>query len=111
MNPYNVIKSRRVTEKARVLENLCNAKSNKCLKRCETPKVVFLVDVKATKTQIASAVEEIYKEQKVKVVKVNTACIPRKKKRVRGRSGNTARGKKAIVTLRAGDIIEDVGGN
>ena len=67
MNPYQVIKAKRVTEKGRVLENLVNAKSNKCLARCESPKIVFDVDSNANKRQIAEAVEHIYKDQKVKV--------------------------------------------
>lgn len=106
MNPYKVIKSRRVTEKGRVLENLMNAKSNPSLSRCESPKVVFNVDVKANKTQIADAVEEIYKDQKIKVVKVNTINVSPKRRRVRGRAGMTSRFKKAVVTLRPGDMIE-----
>ena len=106
MNPYQVIKAKRVTEKGRVLENLVNAKSNKSLSRCQTPKIVFDVDPKANKRQIADAVEEIYKEKKVKVVKVNTINVKPKKRRVRGFNGMTSSFKKAVVSLRAGDSIE-----
>ncbi len=109
MNPFQVIKSRRVTEKGRVLENLVNAKSNPSLSRCQNPKFVFDVDPKANKTQIADAVEEIYKERKIKVVKVNTVTVGSKKRRVRGFTGKTAGYKKAVVTLRPGDTIETVG--
>jgi large subunit ribosomal protein L23 len=109
MNPYQVIKSRRVTEKGRVLENLVNAKSNPSLARCQSPKIVFDVDPKANKTQIADAVEEIYKDKKIKVVKVNTVTVGSKKRRVRGFTGKTAGYKKAVVTLRPGDTIEAVG--
>jgi large subunit ribosomal protein L23 len=109
MNPYQVIKSRRVTEKGRVLENLVNAKSNASLARCVSPKIVFDVDPKANKTQIADAVEEIYKDKKIKVVKVNTVTVGSKKRRVRGFTGKTASYKKAVVTLRPGDTIETVG--
>lgn len=105
-NPYQIIKSRRVTEKGRVLENLVNAKSNPSLSRCQSPKAVFDVHSEANKTEIASAVEEIYKEKKVKVVKVNTVTVGSKKRRVRGFSGETAAYKKAIVTFRPGDTIE-----
>lgn len=108
-NPYQIIKSRRVTEKGRVLENLVNAKSNKSVARCDSPKVVFDVDSKANKTQIAQAVEEIYKEKKVKVVKVNTINVGSKQRRVRGFVGKTAAFKKAVVTLRPGDTIETGG--
>ncbi len=109
MNPYQVIKSRRVTEKGRVLENLVNAKSNPSVSRCQSPKIVFDVDPKANKTEIADAVEEIYKDKKIKVVKVNTVTVGSKKRRVRGFSGKTAGYKKAVVTLRPGDTIETVG--
>jgi len=106
MNPYNIIKCRRVTEKSRVLENLVSAKSNVSLSRCQSPKVVFNVDLNATKIQIAEAIEEIYKDKKVKVVKVNTVIVPAKMRKVRGRSGMTSKTKKAVVTLRPGDVIE-----
>jgi len=107
-NSYQIIKNRRVTEKSRVLENLVNAQSNPSLKRCVSPKVVFDVDAKANKTQIAAAVEEIYKDKKVKVVKVNTVTVGSKQRRVRGFLGKTASYKKAVVTLRPGDTIETV---
>lgn len=105
-NAYSIIKSRRVTEKSRVLENLVNAKSNRSLARCDSPKLVFDVDLKANKTQIAKAVEEIYKDKNVKVVKVNTVTIGPKARRVRGFTGETSTYKKAVVTLRPGDTIE-----
>lgn len=105
-NPYQIIKSRRITEKGRVLENLVNAKSNPSLSRCQSPKAVFDVHPEANKTEIADAVEEIYKEQKVKVVKVNTVTIPSKKRRVRGFAGESGSYKKAVVTFRPGDAIE-----
>src|SRR5690242_15724206 len=71
-NPYDIIKSRRVTEKSRVLENLQHAKSNPSLAKCNSPKAVFNVNPKANKTQIAWAVEQIYADKKVKVTAVNT---------------------------------------
>lgn len=108
-NPYQIIKSRRVTEKSRVLETLKDAKSNRSISRCQSPKIVFDVDTKANKTEIARAVEEIYKDQKVKVVKVNTINVGSKQRRVRGFIGETAAFKKAVVTLRPDDKIETVG--
>jgi len=106
MNPYQVIKAKRVTEKGRVLENSVKAKSNKSLARCQTPKIVFDVDSKANKRQIADAVEEIYKDKKVKVIKVNTINVKPKQRRVRGFKGMTSGFKKAVVSLRPGDAIE-----
>lgn len=57
---------------------------------------VFEVDLKASKTEIKSAVEQIFK---VKVVKVNTMRMPAKPKRYGRHSGYTSEWKKAIVTL------------
>jgi large subunit ribosomal protein L23 len=105
-NPYQIIKNRRVTEKGRVLENLASAESNACLKRCKSPKAVFDVDIKANKTEIADAIEQIYKDSKVKVVKVNTITTAPKQRRVRGFTGMSSAYKKAVVTFRPGDTIE-----
>jgi large subunit ribosomal protein L23 len=107
MNPYQIIKSRRVTEKGRVLENLYKAESNRSLKRCKSPKLVFDVHPGANKTQIKQAVEEIYAAKKVKVTSVNTVNVGSKQRRVRGFIGETAAYKKAIVTFRPGDVIDE----
>ncbi len=106
-NPYEIIKRRRVTEKARVLENLQHAKSNASVSRCQSPKVVFEVDLKANKAEIKCAIEQIYAEKKVKVVSVNTISTPSKWRRVRGFTGQTSRLKKAVVTFRPGDAIDE----
>ncbi len=106
-SPFNVIKSRHITEKSQVLEQLQFNSSNPVVKACDTPKYVFLVDKKANKREIADAVEEIYAEKKVKVVAVNTVTIKPKKRRVRGRAGEKSGFKKAIVSLEAGDSIEE----
>ena len=106
-NPYNIIKSRRVTEKSRVLANLQHAKSNASLSKCKSPKAVFNVNQKANKAQIAWAIEQIYADKKVKVTAVNTVCVAPKPRRVRGFLGKTAGFKKAIVTFRPGDTIDE----
>ena len=106
-NPYNVIKSRYVTEKARVLEGLHSNNSNACVKKCNTPKYVFLVDKSATKQEIARAVEAIYADKNIKVIGVNTITNKPKARTVCGRKGMKPSFKKAIVTLKAGDVIED----
>ncbi len=106
-NPYNIIKSRYVTEKARVLEGLKDNNSNPCVKKCNTPKYVFLVDKNATKQDIARAIEMIYAERNVKVIRVNTINAKPKARTVRGRKGMKAGYRKAIVTLEAGGVIED----
>ncbi len=106
-SPYDIIKSRHVTEKARVMEQLQFNSSNPCVKKCDSPKYVFVVDKKANKQEIAGAIEEIYAERKVKVVSVNTVNAKPKQKKVRGRPGVKSGFKKAIVTLEAGDSLEE----
>jgi large subunit ribosomal protein L23 len=105
--PYDIIKSRYVTEKARVMEGLHSNTSNACVRKCDTPKYVFLVDKKANKQEIAAAIEEIYAEKNIKVIGVNTINIKPKMRTVRGRRGLKPALKKAIVTLESGDLIED----
>lgn len=106
-SPYQIVRSRHVTEKARVLEQLQFNTSNASVKKCTRPKYVFIVDPRANKREIAEAVEAIYSERKIKVVAVNTVNAKPKARRMRGRSGMKPGFKKAIVTLEAGDTIEE----
>jgi large subunit ribosomal protein L23 len=86
---YETILAPLITEKATLLS--------------EQNKVVFRVAKHATKLDIASAVEELFK---VKVVKVNTLVQKGKTKRFRGRPGRRSDIKKAIVTLQEGQSID-----
>jgi large subunit ribosomal protein L23 len=106
-SPFDIILSKHLTEKSRVLEQLQFNTSNPCVKKCDTPKYVFIVAKKANKQEIADAIEEIYSEKKIKVVSVNTINIKPKARRMRGRPGMKSGFKKAIVTLEAGDSIEE----
>lgn len=106
-SPYDIVLSRHVTEKARVLEQLQYNTSNASVKKCVTPKHVFIVDKRANKQEIAAAIEEMFSEKKVKVVSVNTITNKPKARRVRGRAGMKPGFKKAIVTFEAGDNIEE----
>ena len=106
-SPYSVIKSRYMTEKVNVLQNLHVAEGNKSLSRCNKPKYVFLVAKDANKTEIRLAIEEIYSEKGIKVTSVNTINIKPKPRRVRGRKGKTAMKRKAVVTLSAGDMLDE----
>lgn len=106
-SPYAIIKSRRMTEKSRVLENLQHSTSNRYTSRCKTPKLVFDVYPCANKREIARAIEEIYADKKIKVLSVNTVTIKPKERRVRGRLGMAPGGKKAIVTLSPGNAIDE----
>lgn len=89
--PYDIIDTVRLTEKATLLAEKEN-------------KYVFRVRPTATKTQIKQAIEKLFKKS---VVAVNTANYAGKKKRERTASfGRKADWKKAIVTLKEGDKIE-----
>lgn len=107
-NPYQVIKHRYVTEKTTMLEGLKDSESNPSVKRFKSPKYTFVVDLKANKHEITHALEEIYKDQGIKIVAINTINIPPKPRRVRGRAGFKNAFKKAIVTLRPGDKLDNV---
>ena len=86
---YDTIVAPVITEKATMLT--------------EHNKVVFRVAQDATKDEIASAVEELFK---VKVIKVNTLNVKGKTKRFRGHLGRRSDIKKAIVTLQEGQTID-----
>ena len=59
-------------------------------------KYTFKVNKKATKVEIAKAVEKLFE---VKVLKVNTISVKGKEKRVGAHKGFTSDWKKAIVTI------------
>ena len=90
MDIYAVIKKPVITEKSTIA-------------RDEANKYIFEVDRRATKIDIASAVEKIFK---VKVIDVRTATVTGKKKRLGKVVGKRRDWKKAIVTLTPGDSIE-----
>lgn len=106
-SPFDIVQSQHVTEKTRVLGQLQSNSSNPSVKKCTSPKYVFIVNKKANKHEIADAIEEIYAEKKIKVVSVNTINAKPKERRMRGRAGVRPGFKKAIVTLEAGDSIEE----
>lgn len=108
INPYDIIKHVHVSEKASVLMGLEEAESNVCLRKCKSPKYVFVVDVKANKNEIKSAVEQIYKKGGIKVVAVNTITAKPKSRMFKGRLGTTKPFKKAIVTLKEGDSLDEL---
>ena len=66
--------------------------------RLADKKYTFKVDSKATKPEIAKAVEEMFG---VKVATVNTINMKKKPKRLGVHFGYTSEWKKAIVTLKA----------
>lgn len=62
----------------------------------------FIVDPDSDKLTIKAAIEYLFN---VKVIKINTCHLPRKKKRVGKYLGWKPQYKKAIVTLSEGDVI------
>jgi large subunit ribosomal protein L23 len=62
----------------------------------QSGKYTFEVNKKATKVEIAKAVEKLFE---VKVLKVNTISVKGKEKRVGAHTGMTSDWKKAIVTI------------
>lgn len=89
--PYDIIETVRLTEKATLLGDTQN-------------KYVFRVNPRANKAQIKQAVEQLFKKT---VLHVNTANYAGKKKRERTAAyGRKAHWKKAIVTLKEGDKID-----
>ncbi len=91
MNNYrDIIKAPIITEKSADLAQNKNT-------------ITFSVDVKANKTQIKQAIENIFD---VKVESVNIINVKPKKKRVGRYEGKTNKVKKAIVKLKEGSSIE-----
>ena len=62
----------------------------------QSGKYTFEVNKKATKVEIAKAVEKLFE---VRVLKVNTITVKGKQKRVGYHTGKTSDWKKAIVTI------------
>lgn len=89
-NVYDTIRNPLITEKG-------------AIQQAEQNKYYFKVDSKSNKKEIKDAIEKIYN---VKVLDVNTMNIRGKMKRVRYKVGRTSGWKKAIVTLKSGDVID-----
>ena len=89
MNYWDIIKAPIITEKS------SNLAANNV--------ITFSVDIRANKTQIKQAIENIFD---VKVESVNTINVKPKKKRVGRYVGKTNKVKKAIVKLKEGSSIE-----
>jgi len=76
-----------------IIKPIVTEKSNDGL---QEGKYTFEVNKKATKVQIANAVEKLFQ---VKVLKVNTLTVRGKTKRVGYHTGKTSDWKKAVVTI------------
>ena len=90
MNPFEIIKTVRLTEKGTRQGEKYN-------------QYTVVADRLATKPEIKQAVQELFK---VKVIKVNTLNVHGKARRQRThQAGKAPDWKKAIVTLKKGDKI------
>jgi len=86
---YDVVVAPVITEKSTILS--------------EHNQVVFEVAIDANKTEIKDAIEALFS---VSVTAVNTIRVKGKTKRFRGIPGRRKDVKKAIVTLKDGDVID-----
>ena len=90
MNPFEIVKTVRLTEKGTRQGEKLN-------------QYTVVADRRANKIQIRHAVQELFK---VKVLKVNTLNVRGKARRQRtSQAGKASDWKKAIVTLKEGDKI------
>lgn len=76
--------------------------TDKATRLLENNQYSFIVDRYSDKIEIKEAIENLFD---VKVIKINTCRLPRKKKRVGRYIGWKTQYKKAIVTLLEGDVI------
>ena len=110
-SPYDIIIAPHLTEKSVALSygdpNIREEEKN-------VRKYTFLVKKNANKIQIKAAIEALYNDGKkkgegIEVTSVRTIKILGKKRR-RGRvAGYEPDRKKAVVTLKAGQLLEDYG--
>jgi large subunit ribosomal protein L23 len=80
----------------------CPIITDKATRLLENNQYSFIVDRYSNKVTIKAAIEYLFN---VKVIKINTCHLPRKKKRVGKYTGWKPQYKKAIVTLSEGDMI------
>ncbi|HTO98929.1 MAG TPA: 50S ribosomal protein L23 [Myxococcales bacterium] len=90
MNRFEIIKRPLDTEK---LDRM----------RDKENKFAFEIDMKANKTEVKQAIEQLFK---VKVLDVKTAIVRGKFRRLGRTEGQRPNWKKAIVTLKEGDAIQ-----
>jgi large subunit ribosomal protein L23 len=89
MNRFDVIKRPLDTEKLDRMRDREN-------------KFAFEIDMKANKTEVKQAIENLFK---VKVLDIKTAIVRGKYRRIGRSEGKRPNWKKAVVTLKEGDAI------
>jgi large subunit ribosomal protein L23 len=77
--------------------------SEKSYAGVQSKRYSFFVDIRAEKSEIKKAIEDIFK---VKVLKISTINIKSKPKRLGRSLGTSSRMKKAVVTLSKKDKID-----
>ena len=117
MNPFEIIKTVRLTEKGTRQSNqkvrfferdkagkpVLDDQGKPKIKERPLNQYTVVADRLATKPQIRQAVQELFK---VKVTRVNTMSVRGKARRKRtAQAGRTSAWKKAIITLKDGDKI------
>ena len=90
MNRFDIIKRPLDTEKLDRMRDREN-------------KFAFEIDLKANKTEVKQAIEQLFK---VKVLDVKTSIVRGKFRRIGRSEGQRSNWKKAIVTLKEGDAIQ-----
>jgi large subunit ribosomal protein L23 len=76
--------------------------TDKATRLLENNQYSFIVDRSSNKSTIKARIEYLFN---VKIIKINTCCLPRKQKRVGRYIGWKPQYKKAIVRLAEGNII------
>jgi large subunit ribosomal protein L23 len=76
--------------------------TDKAARLLENNQYSFIVDRYSNKPTIKATIEDLFQ---VKVIKINTCRLPRKKKRIGKYIGWKPQYKKAIVRLAEGDVI------
>lgn len=89
MNRFDIIKRPLDTEKLDRMRDRDN-------------KFAFEIDLKANKTEVKQAIEQLFK---VKVLDIKTSIVRGKFRRIGKSEGQKSNWKKAIVTLKEGDAI------
>ncbi len=94
IDPYAIIKMPHLSEKSDRIKEKGN-------------KITLVVDTRANKTEIKTAVEKLFK---VKVLDVNVINVRGKVKKLGMRRGKRADWKKAVATIAPGQKIEFIEG-
>jgi large subunit ribosomal protein L23 len=76
--------------------------TDKATRLLENNRYSFIVDRHSDKKKIKSAIEDLFN---VKVIKINTSNLPKKKRKIGKSIGWKPQYKKAMVTLNDGNLI------